>query len=114
MLCDVSTKYMIHAEPYLGKGTKTEGLPLSTYYVKNLTKSIHGSNRHVTMDNWFTSVGVADELLEAPYKLTLVGTLRKNKAEIPPEMLEVRNRKPGTSMFCFDTNRTLVSYMSNS
>ncbi|KAJ8928139.1 hypothetical protein NQ314_019319 [Rhamnusium bicolor] len=84
MLCDVPTKYMIDAEPYLGKGTKTNGLPLSTYYIKKLTMSIHGSNRNVTMDNWFTSISVADEILQAPYKLTLVGTVRKNKAEIPP------------------------------
>jgi hypothetical protein len=42
MLCDVASKYMIDAEPYLRKGTKTNGLPLSTYYIKNLTKSIHG------------------------------------------------------------------------
>jgi hypothetical protein len=112
MLCDVASKYMIDAEPYLGKGTKTNELPLSAYYIKNLTKSIHGSNRCVTMDNWFTSVGVADELLLASYNLTLVGTLRKNKAEIPPDMLETRQRQPGTSVFCFDKQKTLVKYLS--
>jgi hypothetical protein len=64
------------------------------------------------MDNWFTSVGVADELLLAPYNWTLVGTLRKNKAEIPPDMLETRQRQSGTSIFCFDKQKTLVSYLS--
>jgi hypothetical protein len=66
----------------------------------------------VSMDNWFTSLGVADELLLASYNLTLVGTLRKNKAEIPPDMLETRQRQPGTSVFCFDKQKTLVKYLS--
>jgi hypothetical protein len=61
------------------------------------------------MDNWFTSVGVADELLLAPYNWTLVRTL---KAEIPPDMLETRQRQPSTSVFCFDKQKTLVSYLS--
>ena len=28
MACDSGTKYMVDASPYLGKGTKTNGLPL--------------------------------------------------------------------------------------
>lgn len=108
MLCDTSSKYMIDASPYLGKSTDTGGLPLANFYVKELTKSVHGSNRNITMDNWFTSVSLADELLELPYKLTIIGTLRKNKKEIPPELL--KNRQRGTSMFCFDRKKTLVSY----
>lgn len=111
MLCDVATKYMIDARPYLGKNTKTEGLPLANYFIKELTRSIYGSNRNITMDNWFTSVGIADELLEQPYNLTVLGTIRKNKREIPPELLEMKNRKPNTSVFCFDKEKTLLSYM---
>ncbi|XP_066138360.1 piggyBac transposable element-derived protein 4-like [Euwallacea fornicatus] len=112
MLCDSSSKYMIDASPYLGKSTHTGGLPLSNYYIKELTKSVHGTHRNITMDNWFTSVGIADELLSDPYKLTIIGTIRKNKKEIPPEMLELAKRKPQSSMFCFDKSKTLLSYMS--
>lgn len=111
MLCDVSTKYMVDAIPYLGKSTKTDGKPLATHFVQELTKSIHGSNRNITMDNWFTSIPLAETLLCDPYKLTVIGTVRKNKPQIPPEMLNVSKRKPGTSMFCFDNNITLVSYV---
>lgn len=67
MLCDSSSKYMIDASPQWGKYTDTGGLPLANLYVKELTKSVHGSNRNITMDNW--SVSLADELLEEPYKL---------------------------------------------
>lgn len=36
--------YMVNATP--------EGLPVAEYY-----KSIHGTNRNCTFDNWFTSDG---------------------------------------------------------
>ncbi|XP_066139156.1 piggyBac transposable element-derived protein 4-like [Euwallacea fornicatus] len=111
MVCDSSSKYMLDASPYLGKSTKTNGLPLATYFVQELTKSVHGSNRNITMDNWFTSVSLADCLLKDPYKLTIIGTLRKNKTEIPKEMLDITDRYPNTSMFCHDQMKTMVSYM---
>lgn len=111
MVCDSATKYMSDASPYLGKKTETNGLPLAEFYVKELTKSIHGTNRNVTMDNWFTSVSLADQLLQSPYKLTMIGTIRKNKKEIPKEFLDVKSRNANTSMFCFDQKNTLLSYM---
>lgn len=115
LLCDVSTKYLIDASPYIGKSTETHGLPLANYFVETLTQSIHGSNRNVTMDNWFTSVPLAEKLLTAPYKLTVVGTLRKNKKEIPTEMIEMnKDRKLKTSMFAYNEKATLVSYKPKS
>jgi hypothetical protein len=110
MMCDSGTRYMIDALPYLGKGTNTGGLPLGEYVVKEITRSIHGSNRNVTTDNWFTSIPLAKSLLQQPYKLTIVGTLRANKREIPEAMKNNRTRRIGTSMFCYDGPLTLVSY----
>lgn len=49
-------------------------------------------------------------LLQKPYKLTLVGTIRSNKREIPEQMKNTRSRAVGTSMFCYDGLLTLVSY----
>ena len=37
-----------------------------------------------TTDNWYTSVPLAEDLLKN--KITLVGTMKKNKPDIPPEM----------------------------
>ncbi|KAK9744263.1 Transposase IS4 [Popillia japonica] len=98
---------------HIGKGTNTVGLPLSNYYVKELTKTIRGSKRNVTMDNWFTSVPVAEALLKPSYNLTIVGTIRKDKPQVPPEMICSRNRTVGTTMFCFDKEKTLVSFKAN-
>lgn len=57
---------------------------------------------------------LASELLKSPYKLTIVGTLRSNKREIPQEMKNTRTRNIGTSMFAFDAEKTLVSYKPKS
>ncbi|GBP51861.1 PiggyBac transposable element-derived protein 4 [Eumeta japonica] len=106
MLCDSKTNYMLNAMPYVGK-TETNGDSLGSYYVKTLTENLWGSNRNVTMDNWFTSVPLALELLQAPYKCTIVGTLRANKREIPPELLQIKERPIGrkpTSRRCFVKN----------
>lgn len=114
MVCDVSTKYMINATPYLGKSTQSNGMPLGEYFVKTLTEPIYRSNRNITMDNWFTSIKIADDLLKSPYNLTIVGTIRSNKREIPPEMLNLSKRPVGHSKFCFDNEKTLVSYKAKS
>lgn len=83
MICDSGTKYMFNAMPYIGKATNTNGLPQGEFYVKELSQPIHGTSRNITCDNWFTSVPLAKSLLSEPYKLTLVGTIRSNKREIP-------------------------------
>lgn len=110
MAADVNSKYVMNAIPYLGKGTDPQKQPLATFFIKEITSPIHGTNRNITMDNWFTSVPLADELLKSPYNLTLVGTLRSNKREIPEKLKNSKSRAIGTSMFCYDGDKTLVSY----
>lgn len=80
------------------------------FFVKKLSETIHGSNQNITIDNWFNSVPLATLLLDHPYKLTIVGTLCKDKHEIPPKMVNLKGRKIGLSMFCFDEFKTVVSY----
>lgn len=110
MICDTSSKFMINAMPYLGKGTTPRNIPQAQFFVKELTQCVYGSNRNVTTDNWFTSVPLATQLLGPPINMTLVGTLRRDKPEIPPEMKEPGDRPIGSSMFCFDGHKTMVSY----
>ena len=114
MAADVNSKYVVNVIPYLGKGTDTQRQPLATFFIKEITSTLHGSNRNITMDNWFTSVPLAQELLRAPYNLTLVGTLRSNKREIPEKLKNTKSRAIGTSMFCYDGDKTLVSYKAKS
>ena len=58
--------------------------------VKRLIIPIENSHRNVTTDNYFTSIPPADYLLQK--KLTLVGTLKKNKKEIPLEFLPSKKK----------------------
>uniref|UniRef100_A0A1B6C0U6 PiggyBac transposable element-derived protein domain-containing protein n=1 Tax=Clastoptera arizonana TaxID=38151 RepID=A0A1B6C0U6_9HEMI len=107
-ICDARTFYFISGIPYVGReqNKKKGDLSFPTQYVLRLTESVAGSNRNVTCDNWFTSYELAEELSKK--KLTLVGTLRKNKRETPPSML--LPARPGTSKFMYQDNKTLVSY----
>ncbi|GFQ79412.1 DDE_Tnp_1_7 domain-containing protein [Trichonephila clavata] len=52
----------------------------------------------------------ADKLLKIPMNFTVVGTIRENKPEILPQLLELRFRSVGTSMYCFDQAKTILSY----
>ncbi|CAB3225846.1 unnamed protein product [Arctia plantaginis] len=93
MVADSNSKYVYNATPYLGKGTNCDNMPLATHLVKQLCEPVYGTNRNIAMDNWFTSVPLASELLQDPYKLTLVGTIRSNKREIPPEMKKKKQER---------------------
>lgn len=107
MINDAKTFYMINAEPYIGAVSKNKDESVPEYYVRKLSEPVHGTNRNVTMDNWFTSIPTANRMLQS-HKLTILGTVRKNKREIPPNFI---TKKPvGTSKFAFDGSKTLVSY----
>lgn len=109
LVCDVGSKYMIRAEPYIGKGSTPAGIQVAEYYVKKLTEPVHGSNRNITMDNWFMSVPLAIDLLKPPYNLTVLGTLRLDKREIPQCMINKKGRPVGDTQYLFNGNTTLLS-----
>lgn len=103
MLHDARTWYMVNAIPYTGKVETENNEPVPSYYVRKLTETIQGTGRNVTVDNWFSSVPLFDDMLNQ-YNLTMLGTVR----EIPPSFLVAK--EAGVSKFAFDQNKTLVSY----
>lgn len=109
MMCDAKTFYMVSAIPYIGKEDRPSNLPIPTQYVLKLSQPIQKTNRNITVDNWFSSMGLARSLKEVG--LTLVGTLRKNKPEIPTEFLKPKILEP--NRFAFDENVVLVSHSPN-
>lgn len=60
------------------------------------------------MDNYFTSVPLARDLLAV--KTTIVGTVRKNKREIPPIFVNIKERPVLSTMFGFCESMVLLSY----
>ncbi|GBL93801.1 hypothetical protein AVEN_153579-1 [Araneus ventricosus] len=77
--------------------------------VKHLMSPLYNSGRNLTMDNWYTSYPLSQELLKK--KITVVGTLRKNKKEIPPILLHSKKREVCSSLFAFQKDTTIVSYV---
>lgn len=108
-MCDSRTYYMINAIPYIGKEVNRSDEPLAHQLVKKLSLPIHGTNRNLTMDNYFTSIPLADDILKN-CNLTIVGTLRRNKKEIPPSFLPNRKKPVLSSDFAFCEKKTLVSF----
>ncbi|XP_050064943.1 piggyBac transposable element-derived protein 4-like [Aphis gossypii] len=78
--------------------------------VNRLVQPFRNTGRNITTDNWFTSVPLAIDLFNN-YKLTLVGTIRKNKRQLPIEFTSTKNRPIYTSYFGFSEDKvTIVSY----
>ena len=110
-LVDAQTFFTSKLEVYVGSqpdgAYKASNSPCDV--VERLCSGIFGTGRNITLDNWFTSYDLAQKMLS--HQITLVGTLRKNKRQIPPEFLDLRNRGEKTSLFGFRSDSTLLSYV---
>ncbi|UYV63378.1 hypothetical protein LAZ67_2003897 [Cordylochernes scorpioides] len=91
------------------KTPKSKELSLPTQIVLDISRPLWKSNRNITADNWFTSIELVDKLKE--HGLTYLGTMRKNKPQIPPQFQPHPKRESGTSIFGFSGTKTLVSYV---
>lgn len=111
-LVDSKMFYTLNLELYVGQQpagpfqTNNDAMSI----VVRLVAPISGTSRNLTTDNWFTSVPLVEHLLRY-HKLTLVGTIRKNKREIPKEFVEVKHRPITSSMFGFGEHITIMSYV---
>nr|XP_061807312.1 piggyBac transposable element-derived protein 4-like [Nerophis lumbriciformis] len=107
-LCDVRTSYAWSMQMYTGKppgGQREQDQEMRV--VLDLCSPLEG---HIlTTDNFFTSFPLAAELKKK--KMALVGTIRKNKAELPPHLVKVTGREVLSSLFAFSKDHTLVSYV---
>lgn len=107
---DVNSYYIFDAFPYVGRQADEQRQRcVGANVVLELMKPMYGSNRNVTIDNFFTTIQLAKELHSK--ELTLVGTLRKNKPEIPIDFQSNKNHDVGSSIFFFSDNLTLASYV---
>lgn len=115
-ITDATNGYLLNAFIYLGKDSDGQNLTQEqkrlskpTQAVLSLIAPIENSNRNVTADNWFSSIELVNILKEK--HLTYVGTLKKNKREIPPEFKPSRHRQIESSIFGFTQNITMSSYV---
>ncbi len=106
---DAETSYPLNGQVYLGKVGVGREVGQGRRVVCDMVKPWYYSGRNVTIDNFFGSVPLAEELLDR--NMTMVGTVRKNKADIPPKLLPDRRREEFSSLFAFADKLTLVSYV---
>ena len=109
--CDAESSYAWKMQIYTGKSSsasekeKNQGARV----VMDLTEGLSGP-RNVTCDNFFTSYELARRLLD-DRGLTVVGTVRKNKPELPRALLDAKGRAVFSSKFAFTPAAALVSYV---
>jgi hypothetical protein len=108
-LCDSKTFYPLQGQPYVGKEGRSPEVGLAQRVVLDLSKPFYNTNRNITCDNYFTSLALAQTL--RINGLTIVGTVRKNKAFIPPAMLPHSSRPVESTVFAFQKHFTLASYV---
>ena len=63
---------------------------------------------NITCDNFFTSTSLARDLLKK--KLTLVGTIQKNKPELPPQFTVAKGQDITSTIFGFQNDAMIASY----
>ncbi len=110
MLCDSDSKYILNAVPYLGKDNiKSDDDLFGEFVVKTLMHSHFESKGHcVTTDNYFSSYKLATYLLAI--KTTFVGTMRKNKRELPKVCTEKQKLHSSIFFEQRDTGVVLTLY----
>ncbi|XP_022908188.2 piggyBac transposable element-derived protein 4-like [Onthophagus taurus] len=90
-MCESTSGYTLDGLVYVGR---QPGEPprknLELEVVQTLVRGIHNSGRNLTIDNFFTSIPLATYLLDK--NITVVGTLRQNKRDIPREMKASKDR----------------------
>ena len=114
VLTDVETKYVSNIDVYLGAQEKEQrfGAPLAVSVVVNLCKHIKRKGYNITCDNVFTSLPVAEKLTRD--KLSIVGTMRKNRREFCKKMTESENKATYSTKFYWHdpSNFLLVKYQA--
>jgi hypothetical protein len=79
-IVDVKTSYLLDCRPYLGMINNVRDTDCGRKIVMKLCKEYYGTHRNVTMDNFFTSIPLAEDMFNE--NLSLIGTLRANKVKL--------------------------------
>lgn len=107
---DVDTKYLLNGFPYVGKDeTANPQLRLSENVVIKLTEPHLNKGRNITTDNYFTSIKLAEKLKSK--NTTLVGTMKKNRREIPISLKNMRSNLYSSTILEHN-NITLTIYQA--
>ena len=110
LLVDASSKYLCNGKPYLGKDpTRNKGNDLPADVCLWLMRPFFKKGYNVTMDNFFTSVNLVEKLKAE--KTTLLGTIRKQRKEVPKIEAMMKDKPLHSSeVYLSPSNTTLTIY----
>lgn len=111
-LVDSKCFYTVNMEVYVGmqpegpfrQSNKGEDI------VIRLIEPISQTGRNITFNNWFTSYNLMKRLF-SEHRLTSVGTVRKNKRELPLRFVVTKDRPVPSNIFGFQKDLSVVSYV---
>ncbi|MEL7308684.1 MAG: hypothetical protein AAGK05_12980, partial [Pseudomonadota bacterium] len=110
---DATNSFPLNFLVYIGQNTlsaeeKSNSTTIPEALVMKLVKPYLNLGRNVTADNYFSSFHLCKKLLES--NTTYVGTVRRNKRELPPAANTTDNRSKGDSVHFYCENVTLCSF----
>ena len=105
LMYDCLTGYTFNGKPYLGRQGNQRNVGLASDVVKILSSPC----TFLEFDNWFTSSQLAADLLQK--QITLLGTMRKNRRELPCEFTAGKRRSVESSLFGFSDRQDLVLHV---
>jgi hypothetical protein len=107
VLCDAKTFYCCNFPVYLESTGNAPERNQGARVVQDLAFLWKNSGRNVTTDNIFTDISLAEDHLKI--NITLLGTIRKTRKDLPKLLVQMVNRATFSSQFLFNRNITLVS-----
>ena len=118
-ISDSRVPYTYYTLPYAGKPEEiTDDSEYVTgtdnytkYLVEGLEQHVNLQGRNISMDRYFTSMTISEYSLDKG--MTVVGTMRSDRAGIPKEMKETKSRKSPSTLYAYNTDikSVLVSYV---
>ena len=108
-ICDSISHYLLKMDVYKGReiGEPRE-TNLGSKVVLKLSEPFQKSGRNITRDNFFTNLELRRKLLKQ--NLNIVGTIRKNRKELPAEFVSTKDRKEFTTLYGFQKEAMIASY----
>jgi len=106
---DAEIAYCSNLQVYTGKIGNQSEQNQGARVGRDIASHLLDSGRNMTMDNVFTSTGLAEELLLR--QTTIVLTLHKNKRDISKIFTDPKGRAEYTSEFAFARKLTICSYI---
>ena len=81
------------------------------YLVEGLEQHVNLQGRNISMDRYFTSMTISEYLFDKG--MTVVGTMRSDRAGIPKEMKETKSHESPSTLYAYNTDikSVLVSYV---